>query len=104
MKSSLATILFALTLLLSVPVSADAVVNVIVRNASSKPVDGVVSLAPTGDGKSFRCTTANGACTMRSVPGGRYIASFKPKAGSAPAPRKVVIPPSGSADLHITAK
>jgi len=41
---------------------------------------------------------------MRSVPGGRYLAVFKPKSGSATAPKKVMIPPDGNADLHIAAK
>lgn len=104
MKTSFAAILCTLIWLVSVPASADAVVHVIVRDAASKPVDGAVSLQPVGEGKSFGCTTADGACTIRGVAGGRYIASFRPKSGSAPAPRKVVIPPTGSADLHITAK
>lgn len=84
--------------------SADAVVHVIVRNSDSKPVDGRVNLKPVGDGKSFGCTTARGACTIGSVPGGRYIVTFKPNQGNATAPRKVMIPPDGSADLHISAK
>jgi hypothetical protein len=41
---------------------------------------------------------------MRSVPGGRYLAVFKPNSGSATAPKKVMIPPDGKADLHIAAK
>jgi hypothetical protein len=41
---------------------------------------------------------------MRSVPGGRYLAVFKPASGSATAPKKVMIPPDGKADLHIAAK
>jgi hypothetical protein len=41
---------------------------------------------------------------MRSVPGGRYIVVFKPNSGSATAPKKVMIPPDGKADLHIAAK
>ena len=40
---------------------------------------------------------------MRSVPGGRYVVVFKPKSGKATTPKKVMIPPSGKADLHIAA-
>ena len=104
MLSGLAALVCAVGILTAVPVSADATVNAIVRNAAKQPVDGQVSLSPAGDGKSFRCTTSKGACTMRGVPGGRYIVTFRPKSGSPTAPRKVVIPPSGNTDLHITAK
>jgi hypothetical protein len=90
------------SLALAAPASADAVVHVIVRNRDNKPVDGRVSLK--GDGKSFGCSTSNGECTMRAVPGGSYIVTFKPSQGSSTAPRKVMIPPEGKADLHISAK
>lgn len=104
MRSGLAVLMCAVALLVAAPASADAVVNAIVRNAAKQPVDGEVSLSPTGEGKRFRCTTSKGACTIRGVPGGRYIVTFRPKAGSPTAPRKVVIPPSGNTDLHIAAK
>jgi hypothetical protein len=41
---------------------------------------------------------------MRSVPGGRYVVVFTPTSGNSTAPKKVMIPPDGSADLHIAAK
>jgi len=100
----IATVLCAVVISVAAPVSADAVVRVIVRNSSNAPVDGKVSLKPQGEGKSFACTTSKGACTMRSVPGGPYIVTFRPKSGSATAPRKVMIPPSGEAEMHIAAK
>ncbi len=93
--------LCALVLSVTTQVRADAVVHVKVRNSSNQPVDGRVELS--GDGGSFTCTTSQGGCTMRSVPGGRYVVVFKPKSGSATTPKKVMIPPDGKADLHIAA-
>jgi hypothetical protein len=101
--SRLAAILVCvLSLVFTAPVKADAVVHVKVRSAANKPVDGRVELS--GPGGTFTCTTSQGSCTMRSVPGGRYLAVFKPASGSATAPKKVMIPPDGQADLHIAAK
>lgn len=98
MTRAAATLFCALALLFTVDASADATVNVHVRGGS----DGQVKLS--GDGGSFTCTTSQGSCTMRSVPGGRYVVVFKPRSGSATSPKNVMIPPSGSADLHIAAK
>lgn len=84
--------------MLTTGAKADAVVNVKVHGGG----DGRVELS--GDGGKFTCTTSQGSCTIRSVPGGRYVVVFKPKSGTATAPKKVMIPPDGSADLHISAK
>jgi hypothetical protein len=97
-----AILVFALGLASTTPVKADAVVNVKVRTADNQPVDGRVELS--GDGGTFTCTTTQGGCTLRAVPGGRYTAVFTPRSGSATAPKKVMIPPDGKADLHIAAK
>jgi hypothetical protein len=97
-----AILVCALSLMVTTEVKADAVVHVKVRSADNKPVDGRVELS--GGGGTFTCTTSQGSCTMRSVPGGRYIAVFRPKSGSATAPKKVMIPPDGKADLLIAAK
>jgi hypothetical protein len=97
-----ATLLCVLSLMLTAQARADAVVHVKVRSADNKPVDGRVELS--GDGGRFTCTTSQGVCTLRSVPGGRYLAVFKPKSGKATAPKKVMIPPNGKADLRIAAK
>ncbi len=102
MKRVVSILVCAFSLAVTTPVSADAVVQVKVRSSDNKPVDGRVELK--GDGGTFTCTTSQGACTMRSVPGGRYLAVFTPKSGSATAPKKVMIPPDGKADLHIAAK
>ena len=102
MKRVAAILVCALSLTVTTQVKADAVVHVKVRSADNKPVDGRVELS--GDGGTFTCTTSQGSCTMRSVPGGRYLAVFKPSSGSATAPKKVMIPPNGNADLHIAAR
>lgn len=96
-----AIVVCALSLLMTAQVSADAVVHVKVRSADNKPADGQVELS--GSGGSFTCTTSQGSCTLRSVPGGRYLAVFKPKSGKATSPKKVMIPPDGQADLLIAA-
>ena len=101
MKRVAAILVCALSLTVTTQVKADAVVYVKVRSADNKPVDGRVELS--GDGGTFTCTTSQGSCTMRSIPGGRYPAVFKPKSGSSTAPKKVMIPPDGKADLHIAA-
>ena len=102
MKRAVATVVCALCLMVTTQVKADAVVHVKVRSGSSAPVDGRVELS--GEGGTFTCTTSQGSCTIRSVPGGRYVVVFKPKKGSATDPKKVMIPPDGHADLHIAAK
>ncbi|MDH3624400.1 MAG: hypothetical protein OES69_18955 [Myxococcales bacterium] len=104
MRRVVATVLCALSLVVTTQASADAVVRVRVRNMNNEPVDGTVQLKPLGDGKSFGCSTVKGACMISSVPGGSYIVTFRPKEGSSPNPRKVMIPPDGEADLHISAK
>ena len=102
MSRVVAILVCVFSLTLATQVSADAVVNVKVRSADNKPVDGRVELS--GAGGTFTCTTSQGGCTLRAVPGGRYVAVFKPSKGSATAPKKVMIPPSGKADLLIAAK
>ena len=102
MSRAAAILACALSLMFTAQVRADAVVHVKVRSANNKPVDGRVELS--GAGGTFTCTTSQGSCTLRSVPGGQYVAVFKPASGSATAPKKVMIPPDGQADLHIAAK
>lgn len=93
-----AVLLCAFALLVTAPASADATVRVKVHGAN----DGQVKLS--GEGGTFTCTTSQGSCTIASVPGGRYVAVFTPSDGEATSPKKVMIPPDGKADLHITAK
>lgn len=102
MTRAAAMLVCAFSLMVTTQVKADAVVHVQVRSIDNKPVDGRVELR--GDGGTFTCTTSQGACTLRAVPGGRYLAVFKPNSGSATTPKKVMIPPDGKADLRIAAK
>ena len=97
MKRVAATAICILAFMWTAGARADAVVNVHVRGGG----DGRVELS--GEGGTFTCTTSQGSCTIRSVPGGRYVVVFKPKSGSPTSPKKVMIPPDGSADLHIAA-
>ena len=98
MKRIAAAAICIIALAWTTGVAADAVVKVRVHGGG----DGRVELS--GEGGTFTCTTSQGGCTIRSVPGGRYVVVFKPKSGSPTSPKKVMIPPDGSADLHITAK
>jgi hypothetical protein len=98
MKRAAVIVVCAFGLMLTTTARADAVVNVHVRGGT----DGQVQLS--GDGGTFTCTTSQGSCTIRSVPGGRYVVVFRPKSGSPTAPKNVMIPPDGKADLHIAAK
>ncbi len=102
MKRVAVILVCAFSLLVTTHVKADAVVHVKVRSADNKPVDGRVELS--GEGGTFTCTTSQGSCTMRAVPGGRYVAVFKPNSGTSTSPKNVMIPPDGKADLHIAAK
>jgi hypothetical protein len=89
--------------LVSVPFVALAQSRVIVevRTPSGEAPDGKVTLEPVGGGKSYSCTTTRGECTLEGVPGGRYLATLTPKEGEAPAPRRVMIPPSGEVTVHV---
>jgi hypothetical protein len=98
MIRAVAVLICALTLIVTTQASADAVVRVKVHGAE----EGQVKLS--GEGGTFTCTISQGSCTIASVPGGRYVAVFKPRGGEATSPKKVMIPPNGTADLHITAK
>ena len=98
MKRAAATVLCVFALMLTSQARADATVYVKVRGGG----DGKVQLR--GDGGSFTCTTSQGSCIIRSVPGGRYVVVFKPKSGSPTPAKKVMIPPDGRADLHIAAE
>ncbi len=102
MRRIAAGVVCLLSLALASPVWAQTVVNVKVHGAKNEPVDGQVELR--GEGGKFTCTTSQGSCTIRNVPGGRYVAVFKPKSGSPTAPKKVMIPPGGRTDLHIAAR
>lgn len=83
---------------------AEALVVVEVRTPAGAAAEGTVVLAPLGEGATHRCTTKAGTCQMEKVPGGRYTVTVEPTAGDAPAPRKVVIPPSGRVSLIVSTR
>lgn len=95
-------VLLVLTLL-ALPLVALAQSRVIVevRAPSGEAADGTVTLEPVAGGKSHSCTTTRGSCTLEGVPGGRYLAKLTPREGEAPAPRRVMIPPSGEVTVHV---
>ena len=97
MRRLAAAVVCALALSVTTQARADATVRVKVRDGS----DGRVELS--GNGGSFGCTTRGGSCTIASVPGGQYVVVFRSKDGASTPPKKVVIPPEGTADLHIAA-
>lgn len=81
---------------------ADATVDVKVRDSAGHPADGQVTLRAKAGSASFSCTTHAGTCQIANVPGGQYVATLQPAQGEAPAPRTVMIPPSGTAQLIIS--
>jgi hypothetical protein len=82
---------------------ANALVVVKIRAAGDKVVDGVVTLSARSGDATFSCETKEGACKIDNVPGGAYTVKFAPKAGTAPKPRPVMIPPEGTVSLFISA-
>lgn len=93
------------TLFVARPALAEALVVVEVRTAEGEPADGRVVLRPRGgDGREHSCTTSNGSCRITGVPGGRYVVTFEPASGPAPAPRNAMIPPEGTVTLRVAAR
>lgn len=80
---------------------ADALVVVQVRNAAGAPADAKVTLETNAGQRVADCTTTAGTCEMAGVPGGSYKARVEPRSGKAPAPRNVMIPPSGRVSLIV---
>ena len=78
---------------------AEATVQVVVRPTA----DGTVTITPNAPGsRSFSCHTRAGACTIPRVPGGLATVRFAPDAaGAAPAPRTVMIAPTGNVQLTV---
>ena len=85
-------------------VAAQAAVSVEVRGPDGSHVDGRVTLTPSAGGEGRSCTTQRGDCRLAGVPGGRYVVTFQPASGEAPAPRNVMIPPSGTVTLRVSAR
>src|SRR5688572_14460066 len=78
---------------------AQARVVVEVRNPGGIIADGELTLTAVSGGATFSCRTVAGTCELSDVPGGQYTATLRPANGNPPAPRTVVIPPSGRVTL-----
>lgn len=89
--------------LLAVPLAALAQSRVIVevRTPEGDVADGKVTLEAVKGGERHSCTTTRGRCVLEGVPGGKYMAKLEPAKGEAPAPRRVMIPPSGEVTVHV---
>ncbi len=104
MASRFAAVLFVVSALLTSGAHADAEVRVRVESSSGQVVDGRVTLESSGDSpKRFTCTTREGQCTLKAVPGGQYLVVFAPAKGTPTKPRKVMIPPDGQVKLRVAA-
>ena len=81
---------------------ADATVVVMLKRDDGSTADGTVLLS-RGDTK-LRCTTAQGRCEIKNVPGGSYTVEVEQGSQPASKPRQVMIPPSGEVKLNVAAK
>lgn len=93
--------LFVTTALAGVAL-AQARVLVEVRNPGGIIADGELTLTAQSGGATFVCRTVAGSCELNGVPGGPYTATLRPVNGEPPAPRTVMIPPSGRVTLRVS--
>ncbi len=89
------------TLVAPSPASAEATVEVTLKDGSGKLAEGVVTLSDAQGSAVARCEAREGRCEMPNVAGGNYTVTVKPKVGPEPKPRKVMIPPSGKVALMV---
>ncbi len=80
---------------------AEATVIVELKTAEGSPAEGTVELKK-GDTK-FRCSTQQGRCEIKSVPGGMYTVEVSQGEKPAPKAKSVMIPPSGEVKLIVNA-
>lgn len=80
---------------------ADATVTVELKSEKGATVDGSVVLVK-GETR-FTCTTAQGRCAIKSVPGGMYSVEVSVPGKPSPKPKQVMIPPTGEAKLVVNA-
>lgn len=92
----------ALWLSLAAAAQADATVVVQLKRADGSAANGTVLLSK-GDTR-LRCTTSQGRCEIKNVPGGSYTVEVEPESVAAGKPRLVMIPPSGEVKLNVAAK
>ena len=103
-RSWLQTALLGGALWLSFAPNARADANVVVelKRADGSPAEGTVLLSK-GELK-LRCTTSQGRCEIKNVPGGSYTVEVEQGAQPAGKPKLVMIPPSGEVKLNVAAK
>jgi len=87
---------------LAAPARADATVEVQVRDGAGEPADGDVTLESLEGERVAGCTTTKGRCSLGSVPGGSYRVRVTPRAGGAPRPKRVMVPPEGAVSLIVS--
>ena len=85
------------------PARADALVSVQLKDAQGQPAEGKVTLLDADSKPVATCEARAGKCDMPNVPGGAFTVTVQPSKGSAPKPRKVMIPPNGRVVLVVTA-
>jgi hypothetical protein len=73
------------------------------KDAQGQPAEGKVTLLDANNKPVASCEARLGKCDMPNVPGGPLTVTVQPSKGSAPKPRKVMIPPSGKVVLVVTA-
>lgn len=81
---------------------ADATVVVQLRRADGSAAEGTVLLSK-GE-THLRCTTQQGRCEIKNVPGGSYTVELEQGSEPAGKPKQVMIPPSGEVKLNVAAK
>jgi hypothetical protein len=82
--------------------SAEALVSVQLKDGAGQPSEGKVSLRDAAGKTIATCQARAGKCEMPNVPGGTFTVTVEPAHGSAPKPRKVLIPPKGKVALVLT--
>jgi hypothetical protein len=82
--------------------SAEARVEVELKDADGKPAEGEVSLHKKDGAQIASCKTSSGKCEMTGVPGGNYEVRVQPAKGEPPKARSAMIPPEGTAKLIVS--
>ncbi|RLB57355.1 MAG: hypothetical protein DRJ42_00655 [Deltaproteobacteria bacterium] len=103
-KSNATTLFLSASLLVAAVLWASvafAEALVVVQLRGENPTDGEVTLTPRRGEGSYSCHTEEGTCRINGVPGGSYSVRFQPDEGEAPSPTTAMIPPSGTATLHV---
>jgi hypothetical protein len=93
----------ALLTFVAATAAADSTVVVRVRMLDGEPAEAVVTLTPVAGGAPQSCRTTRGTCRIAGVRGGNYIVTAEPVSnGEPPVPRRLLLPPDGEVDVHVT--